>query len=214
MAAVFPLTSRAALKALLGTTVATRDTEIDALILAVSGAIATYCRREDAIERRSRTEDFSVERGQRVWQLAAVPVTSISAVYFDLSRDFGSATEISASDYSVNGRLGILELDYPLWWQTQLEGAAPWPTAQPARNALRVVYTGGLGTTLTALRSAYPTLELVCQMRCQDILKRQATTFGQVSVSGLGGGTGMEAIQLTPMEKMLLRPYVLAQAGG
>lgn len=214
MADVFALTSRAALKAFLGTTVLVRDTEIDGLILAVSGTIATYCSREDRIERRSRTEDFQVERGQRVWQLGAIPVTSVSAVYFDTAREFGSASEVAASNYYTDLRRGLLELDYPLWWAEGLEGAGPWPTAQPARGALRVVYTGGLGTSLQAMRSAHPNLELACQMTCQDILKRQATIFGRQSVSGMGGGTGMDAMEFTPYVKMILSPYKILRVGG
>lgn len=214
MAAAFALTSRSALKAFLGTTGTVRDTEIDALILAVSGVIATFLRREDAIESRVRTEQFSVERGQRVWQLAAVPVASVSAVYFDTQRVFGSASEVAASNYYVDLRRGLLELDYPLWWAEGLEGAGPTPTAQPARGALQVVYTGGLGATLQALRSAYPNLELACQMTCQDILRRQSTHFGRMSVSGLGGGAGHDAIELPPLVKMMLRGLMLMNAGG
>lgn len=213
MADVFALTSRQAVKELLGTTRLTRDTEIDALILAVSGMIAQHLGRDDAIESRSRTEDHDVERGQREWQLRAKPITSITSVSFDIGRDFAAETVLGADDYSFNGRLGLLRFDYPLWWGQDLSGRAGWPEAESLRGALRVVYTGGLAASLQALRSAHPNLELACQMAVVRIVKRQATTFDQVTASGPGSAMGMPAFDLTPYEKALLAPYRRPRAG-
>ena len=207
MGDVFALTSRQAVKELLGYPRATRDTEIDALILAVSGAIAQKIGRDDAIQSVSRTEDHDIEPGQRVWQLRASPVASVTSVSFDIGRDFASTTVLSADDYSVDTRRGLLAVDYPLWWGRDLAGRGTSAESVPLRQALRVVYTGGYAATLQALRSAHSNLELVAQMVVVRIVKRQATTFDQVTASGPASSTGMPAIDFTPLELAMLSPY-------
>jgi len=203
---VFALTDRATVKALLNIRPADtdRDTEIDLQIRAVSGQIAWFCNRGDAIERRTRTEVHDVSPGQRVWQLKAYPVTSLIEVALDWNREFGPTTALDATAYTIRKDAGIFTMDYAL---------VPYGARRRAQ-VLQMVYVGGVAETLSALRSAHPDLELAAHYQIQHNMKRREGDPGQSSVNVGGATRTTPALDLLPYVKSILAPYVRHRVGN
>lgn len=203
--AIFALTSRAAIKSLLNIEGPSLDTEIDALILVASDKIAKYCGRDDAMETRSRTEVHDVYPGQRVWQLLAWPVASISSVRFDPNRDFAAASALSTDNYHCDTEAGLLRTDYPLHTGQVFGTGYGW---------LQVTYTGGVGDSLQAMRSYHASLELGCQLLIQYVQKRQALGPGSVSASVGGASRALQAMKIPDFIADLIDHFVTQRVGN
>lgn len=200
---IFALTDRASVKTIMGIDGTSRDAEIDLQIRAVSGLIAQYCGRADALESRSRVEVHDVSPGQRVWQLRAYPVTSITDVRHDWNREFGASTVLDDDTYTVREDAGLLTMDYALVGF----GGRRWA------QTLQVTYVAGLASTLVGLRSGYADIELACQYQVQHNLKRKEGDPGQSTVNVGGVSRSMPALDLIPEVKALLAPYVCQRMG-
>lgn len=120
------------------------------------------------------TETFDVSESQRLVQLAAYPVTSITSVSNDTSRTF---TSYSASTGYVVDSNGLLKFDYSLI---------------PGNQVLRVVYVGGMAATTAAFVAAYPDISGAVAMQVSYAFMRR-TDLGGVSWNS-GGGIGASSI--------------------
>ncbi len=201
---VFALTDLASIKTLLEIDGESRDAEIALHIRSVSGQIAQFCGRNDAFEERARTEVYDVAPGQRVWQLRAYPVTSITDVRLDWNREFGTGTILDANTYTVRNAAGLLTMDYPLVSVASRRWA----------QILQVIYTGGLAARLSALRSGYPDIEMAAQYQIQHNMKRRETDPGQFSVNVGGASRTTPALDLLEYVQRLLAPYVCHRIGN
>ena len=204
----FLLTSAAAVRSFFGTTATIHDTEINALLYSISDAIARHCNRARGtaqyVEQKARTEDHDVSRHQREFWLRAVPVSTLTSVSYDEDRDFGSGTALDTDDYEVDLETGRVRVRYSLH-------AGSWPDR--FQGAARFIYTGGLATSLQALRSYAPVLELAEQMWIKDIISRQYFGPSQGSLGGGGRSRSLPAMVMPEIVKHLLAPYVIEHLG-
>lgn len=195
---IFLLTDRASVKTIMGIGGADRDAEIDLQIRAVSGAIANFCGRRDAMESKSRSYTFHVRPSQRVWQLPAYPVASITDVRLDYDRAFGSGTILDTQLYSVDTETGVVSFDLVL----EPAGGRKWA------NTLQINCVAGMADSLTALRSGYADIEQACQYQVQHNLKRKETDPGKFTTSTGGASRTTPALDLLPYVKTLLAPHI------
>lgn len=167
------------------------DLEIAALIRAISNTIVKWIGWKP--ELKQRTEVLDVEfPGQRIFHLEALPIVSIDSVQHDLSRNFTLGQTLDPSEFTFEPNDGTLILDISL---------------TPARRVLEVVHTSGVGTTLSAFRSAVPDIERACIIQVKGILERSSSPEGEHSISEMGGSIRRDPLDLFPIVKTMLRPY-------
>lgn len=157
---------------------------VDALIPAVTATIERLLDRH--VERKERTEFFDVECGTRVVALRGVPLTAISSVKFDPLRAFGSdVAAFSSSLYHFTGAD-----DDPLVEFDSL-GAV-------GRGVLRIVYTGGLGTTTESVIADFPDLADAAAQECANLFQRRDSLSIAQYASG-ADTTAFRSLSLSPM---------------
>lgn len=116
------------------------------LILAVSAQVEKFLGRD--VQKRTLTEYLTVSSYQRVFHLRAYPVTSVTSVSFDPDQEFAADTALDAGDDFLSPALdqsGLLTIRSDLW-----------VGSEPARNALRVVYVGGMAADVESFVTLYP----------------------------------------------------------
>lgn len=182
------ITTRDNIKDLIGVTSSDDNIIIASIALAVSAAIESYLMRK--IELVERTEYYDVNDGQTMFFVNAYPITTI-AIYNDYARTFSTA--ISSDNYSILGNSGRIVVDK----QSLTSGY----------NALKVVYTGGLAASQSALQSSYPDIEMAA--RIQGGLwynARKRLGLSSESIQG-GGQTTYKKLTLDPTVKESLETY-------
>jgi|CXWL01.1.fsa_nt_gi hypothetical protein len=133
------LTTLATVKAFKNITGTQHDAEIARLILAVDAFVANYVQR--TIEQATVTEYHSTRSGQVSLRLRQYPVASITSLYDDAERVYGSDTVLAASDYVLeDANAGIVTLD----------GTA----FDVGINNVKVVYVAGYATVPADLAQA------------------------------------------------------------
>jgi len=116
------------------------DDELNGLIDAVSAEAERYMGRN--AETKSYTEYFNVEVDSEVFQLSAFPLSSVSHIYNDPDWEYGDDSEVSTDYFKADNDKGQIYINkYVL-----VEG---W-------QALKVEYTGGMGSDTTAFKSSFP----------------------------------------------------------
>lgn len=175
------------------------DSFIGTLITSVSAQIEQYLGR--TMYAGSVTEYLDVEPGQRVWRLAAYPVTAWTSANFDPAQTWGSDTALTTTD----------DLYSPVYDESSLlrarSGASfmnQYSTVQPA--SLKVVYTGGMASSAAALIAAYPDIALACDMQvCHQYKRKDA-----IGTSSVGGPTSLaiNAVGLLPEVTAILDAYI------
>lgn len=164
------LTSRSNVKAFKNVSGTAHDSEIDRLILAVDKFINQYCNR--TIEQATVTEYHSLRAGQAVFLLKNPPVASITSLYDDPERSYGSGTLLTNNtDYVLEDEdAGIVRFD-------------EWATSGGIRN-IKVVYVGGFSSVPADLAQA--AIELVWLARDKGdkaLLGLQSKSIADGSVS-------------------------------
>lgn len=168
-------------------TASTHDDYLNELLRAYSAEFERYMgRRSQVVERR---EQFDIEPGQRIIVLPAYPVSSVATVINDTSRDFdGSA--ISSGDYYVSTKHGLIEID---------KAALSY-----GPGAVRVTWTGGLGSNTTALIRDFPDLAHAADLQVVYHFRRRQS-LGASGLSQGGGNVSWEgALDLLPTVKQIL----------
>jgi hypothetical protein len=105
------LTTRANVKAFknIATADTAHDAEIDRLIPVLGAFIARHCNR--VIEQATVTEYHSTREGQTTLRLKQYPVASITSLYDDPDRVYGSDTLLATTDYVLeDGNAGLVRL--------------------------------------------------------------------------------------------------------
>jgi len=119
----------------------------------------------------SQQEYFSVEPGQRRFALHAYPVTAVTSVYHDTSREWTTG-EVSSDSYYLDTSTGMLTIDgYGLF---------------PGAGVLRVIYAGGMAADTAAFIAAFPEIASACDMQVAYHYGR-ARKLGSTVLSGKDG---------------------------
>lgn len=102
------LTTLISAKAYQDITASTDDTFLQTLISTASKIIEKYCRRQFRYHTYTEYHDGEY---RNVLYLNQYPVISITSIYDDTDRAYGSDYLIDSDDYSINHELGIITLD-------------------------------------------------------------------------------------------------------
>ena len=148
------------------------DTSDDVLIARLIGkysqAFEMYLRRK--VEVTSRTEVKSVILNQDEIYLEGYPVTSVTSVKWSDTRDFTSASSLTAdNDYVLEPESGIIRLRF---------------TFETERSYIQVVYSGGMAVDQAAFTTAYPDISETMDLQIAYHLRRTANPNSNVSVMG------------------------------
>jgi hypothetical protein len=163
------------------------DTYLEELIDATSASMERYLGRATKNERR--TEYFDVEAGQRVFPLKGFPTVTISTITNDVDRAWTSG-DIGSSDYVIDDDAGLLLIDNTY-------------AVIPGNQVLRVIYSGGPGTTTTVLVSAFPDLAHACDVQVsyhfgrRDNLGATGQSFGDQNKSWVGALDWLPTVKAT-----------------
>lgn len=152
------------------------DDSVDSLL---SALITQYSADAEAILDREvlaaeQTEYFTIAARQRVFALQAWPVSVVTSIYHDTSREWTSG-EIDSDNYYLELAEGLLTIDGTLLC--------------PGAGVLRVIYTGGMATDTAALIAAYPDIagaldaQVTAHYQRRKQLGAVAMSAGQGSVS-------------------------------
>lgn len=166
------------------------ETLLSALIALYSASFERFMNR--TVLAGATTEYFNVEPGQRVFQLAAYPVTDVTSVYHDTSREWTSG-EIDSDNYYLDTTTGLMTID----------GHGLYPGA----GVLRAIYTGGMAANAAAFVVAFP--EVAGAMDLQIVYHYgRVRALGATSVSGKDGSVTREgALDLLPTVKSALMAH-------
>lgn len=169
------------------------DPLLASLITSASAMAAQFLRREVQTAARTNTYDWAC--GRRRLFLPAFPVASSPAidVRFDTEGTFDSTTVVDADSYRLDSENGILHFVY---W-------APHESVQ----ALRVAWTGGMGTTTETLAAAYPdVVQAVTFQVVHEFRRRKRLDVGSVNIGGQSIAMAGE-LKLLDHVKALLEPH-------
>lgn len=153
--------------------VAADDTQYDALLasmLARSSSEAERVMNRDA-ETVSRTAQYDVRPGTRSVCLPAYPITSITTIWNDRDRVFGTETAISSSDYYSDASSGMVHFEAAL---------------VSGYGALKITYTGGMGASVAAFIAAYPDIADAVDERVAQLWQRR----DEIGLTGVSGNQG------------------------
>jgi len=152
----------------------THDRLMRSIITAMSASIEKHIGRY--VEETARTTYVDVESGGlRVVNLRGYPITTMSSIYEDSSREYASGSLVSTSSYSAGAdslRMGRVEFDYNL---------------PRGFEVLKVTYTGGMGTDAADFLTNFPELALVVEKQIwfdwqhRDMVGLDSIQGGQVS---------------------------------
>lgn len=182
------ITTKDNIKLLVGNSGTSDDILLNSIALAVSRYVEKYLGRE--IETKQRTEYFDVEPGQALFHVKAFPVTAC-AVYNDTYRAF--TTAVPTTNYTYLGEWGQIIVD-----QYTLESGA---------KVLKVVYTGGIAASQTALESGdFKDIEMAARIQGAFWFERRKA-LGLLSENVEGGSLQFQKLELLPTVKEVLEPY-------
>lgn len=186
------LTTAQRVKAILADGVGPKeDALLDQLIVAASAMAESYMRRTAATG--TYTEYFDVRALQRHVQLKAFPLTSITSVYNDSARSYGSETLLASTGYAAQLEDGRLCFDYYL---TQ------------GLRALKVTYVGGMAATADAFVTAYPDIAHAVEMQVVHEFRRRKDAMDGSSASlGVGSFLPVGSVTLLSYTKDILDRY-------
>lgn len=169
------LVTLAELKAYLGESGSTRDTELTDLADAVSNAVLSYLDRE-VIESAAVADDvLSPDKGDTALVTTEWPVTAITSVYDDPLLAYGADTLIAAADYTVRGDgLGV-----------RLKNGVVFGGGA---DAVKISYTAGYAASHPTLK----TIKRAALMWADFYLgKRQKWARANVAIPDLGVSEGL-----------------------
>lgn len=185
------LTTEARVLTILGEGLGAKEQALIAMLISSVSA-----RIESALGRgtltQARTEYIDVAYGQRILQLTSYPITTVSSVYNDSAREYGSSSLVDDDDYAVVDTLGQVIVDYDLI---------------PGARSAKVTYTGGLATTTDNLISSYPDIAMAAEYQIVHEFRRRRDSLDGSSVSLPSGGVAFvgELKTLKIVEQMIDR---------
>jgi len=153
--------------------------DLDALIATLIGDVSARFVRFLGLHalRVERTELYEVRRFAKIVSLDAKPIDGAATFTVDYGADTGTGLSlITTQSFILNKAAGWLRLLF----ETR---------ADP--GYVRVKYTGGLGTTVANLITAWPDLAGAADRQVIYLLQRRGMLGGNVTVP-MGGGTSFE----------------------
>ena len=118
------------------------------------------------------------------------PVTAIASIYSDPIREYGAATLVAASDYTLFGAQGLVELS--------ANSGETWSTR---KRAIKATITAGFSTVPSDLKHAAG-IQVAHWFRNRGVI-------GQKSISQRGTSTTVSGLSLLPEVKQVLATYML-----
>ena len=190
MALITAAEARILLKSLTGTG---EDSSLDIYISRAGGLMARYCgyppasagaqpTLESATYTRYYGDPGMIADGRKL-HLEPWPVTTITSIHVDTNEDFGSATEVTSSDYSQRGDHGEvirLNIDSSTW--------GTWPDVD---GAIKVVMVAGYTTIREDLKQ-------LCAMTVKHLWGLRETQ-GAVSTNIGGVSTQLRPEDVLPL---------------
>lgn len=150
------LTTAARIKTQLDKSLTDQDTLIAQVISGVSERAAVEMGRHT--ESTARTETYNVDDFQTTVALPGFGgALSVSTIHNDSEWTFAASSLVSSSDYIVNVETGVVTFNF---------------TLTRGRQALRVVYTGGMATSAANFITAYPGIAQAVDSQVVFELKR------------------------------------------
>ncbi len=162
------------------------DAWLNQIIPNASAAVERYMNRH--AEATTYVKSFFPERGELVFPLQGVPITSITSVVYE-------GDTVAADDYTTDDALGLLRLKYELAYTTQGE--------------LVVTYIGGLAVDVAAIISNYVDVAYATDLYVAQLFQRRKQLSG-ISLSDAGGSVSYEdPVKFSIGVRELLNPYRL-----
>jgi hypothetical protein len=170
---VIDLTTRDRVKRRYSINGAQTDQLIDELIQEVSADVTRYLGRH--IWTTSRTEVYEIGSHDHYVSLRGAPIESVTSVTYHSSRDFSSATALSASAYDINNDEGTIFIRV----------STPF-----SPGFVQVVYSGGLVTASSedaataSIVTEYPDIAGAVDKQVIEEHRRRLAQTGTVVVRG------------------------------
>jgi len=173
------LTSKARVKSYLDFTGTGEDTLIDILIELVSARVADYCDR--TFEQESDRVEYP-SGGTGLLKMKLFPITSITSIYEDAQRAFGSGTLVASTEYYSSGDAAAKGLIIrKSSWRRELAGTYDnlWLAGL---DIVKVTYSGGYAVA-SGVTGVPDDLQRVIAQQVAYLFNRR-TALGINSVSG------------------------------
>jgi len=170
------------------------DERLQVLISAVSNEVERFCGRW--FRKASRTQVLDPVDNQRVMQVRAYPLASISSLKYELGGDFASATAIDTDDFTIldGGRAG--------------QFALRWANFTGGIGSVQVIYIGGLAERTEGLPGADAgDLMNACVEQVAFQWAREPNIDLRAQTQSQGGATYFGAMDFLPGVKRVLRRY-------
>lgn len=170
------------------------DTNHVAAVNARIGSVSVKVERllDRKVKEDSYTEKFSVERGAgtKSVRLRGYPVTSIDSVkVYDVAK-------VEGDDFSVDETTGVVSFFEPVTREFN-----NW------QNAIVIEYTGGMATTTSAFKEAYPDIAIEVCVQAAFELARQKNLANKSTATGAGIVTSHNPYGLQPGLLEAIEPY-------
>lgn len=166
---------------------------LQTLISCVSMEIEDYLDRQATIPATAQTEFFDICPGQQFLQVRAFPITSVTGVWNDSTREFVSSSVIDAADYYLDKPRGRFVFDKTFLYS--------------GPGVMKITYLGGMATDTDAFRTTYPAVSFAC---VQEVAYRFKHRGREAVVSSSMAGASITVIQkkqFTDAVFEILDPY-------
>lgn len=157
------------------------------------GGFEQYCGRIFAAPTSGSTytEYFSSDGSRTKVPVLAYPISSITNIWVDNDRSFGSDTLLDTSDYVADQHGGP-------WIRLK------WTSFAAGTDHIKVTYAGGLSSTVAGMPDD---LRLACALQTAYIFQRR----DELGLTGISGGAGNLSLftpaSFLPIVRQLLDPY-------
>ena len=197
------LTSKERVKSYLDFSGTGEDTLIDILIELVSARVSDYCDRK--FEQESGRVEYPVG-GTNILKMKLYPITSIASIKEDAEREFGSGTELAASEYYCSGDAAENGLILrAASFRRELSGVIH-NTWLGGMDIIKVTYSGGYAVS-SGVTGVPNDMQRVVAQQVAYLYNRR-TALGITSVSGGEGSQSFTGdYEFLPEVKRGLQKY-------
>jgi len=194
------VTSRGRVKTLLGLTGTTEDDFIDTLVSGVSAEIAKYIGRP--ISEESRTEQYTVLTNGRQIFLRATPILTVTSIIVDPFWQF-TGTAVASTRYNIETDTGAVYFMDAIVGGFRVSGYE-----SSVKNAIQVIYTGGLGASAGDVISNHPNIALAADIQIGEDFRRRNNPDTKQRGGPSGGRSWTDAHRFLPRVQQMLATEV------
>ena len=182
--------------------IAATDTTFDDIIEDMINACGAMFDNELNRKLESATHTLYIDgSGMKSIFVPAYPISSITSIYIDADRNFGSDTLVSSGDYvfyADTGEIAMFKSEYPVRYNYFPEG----------KQNIKVTYVGGYLTSGTNITLPYDLIKATKDQVKFMFKKWQDGTEGVSSYSTLNNNqTLVESTDILPMVSRVLDKY-------